>query len=98
MPSPLYVPRVNNNDDSVRIVELRVQEGDLVKRGQILGAVETDKAVLDVLAELDGYILKILAQSGETATVGAVLLWLGESAGELVPEQVPAPLVAGAIG
>ena len=51
MPSPLYVPRVNNNDDSVRIVELRIQEGEFVKRGQILGAVETDKAVLDVSAE-----------------------------------------------
>ncbi len=70
MPDPLYVPRVNNNDDSVRIVELRVKEGDFVKRGQILGAVETDKAVLDVMAERDGYILKILAQSGEAAERG----------------------------
>ena len=81
MPNPLYVPRVNNNDDSVRIVELRVKEGDFVKRGQILGAVETDKAVLDVMAERDGYVLKILAQSGETAGVGSVLLWLGETRG-----------------
>ena len=74
MPSPLYVPRVNNNDDSVRVVELRVKEGEFVKRGQILGAVETDKAVLDVPAERDGYVLKILGRSGETASVGSVLL------------------------
>ena len=89
MPSPLHVPRVNNNDDSVRIVELRVKEGDFVKRGQILGAVETDKAVLDVAAEQDGFVLKILGQPGETANVGSVLLWLGESAGERVAEQAP---------
>ena len=99
MPSPLYVPRVNNNDDSVRIVELRVKEGDFVKRDQILGAVETDKAVLDVPAECDGYVLKILGRSGETASVGSVLLWLGDIAGDPVPEQAPpAPAVRAAGG
>src|SRR6266568_4477402 len=95
MPSPLYVPRVNNNDDSVRIVELRIKEGEFVKRGQILGAVETDKAVLDVSAECDGYILKILGRMGDTASVGSVLLWLGETAGELVVEQAAATLSVG---
>jgi pyruvate dehydrogenase E2 component (dihydrolipoamide acetyltransferase) len=98
MASPLYVPRVNNNDDSVRIVELRVKEGDFVKRDQILGAVETDKAVLDVPAECDGYVLKILGRSGETASVGSVLLWLGDIAGDRVPEQAPAPPVARVAG
>lgn len=98
MPSPLYVPRVNNNDDSVRVVELRVKEGEFVKRGQILGAVETDKAVLDVPAECDGYVLKILGRSGETASVGSVLLWLGDSAGEQVAEQAPAAVAVGTAG
>src|SRR6202165_3985828 len=98
MPNPLYVPRVNNNDDSVRVVELRVKVGEFVKRGQILGAVETDKAVLDVPAERDGYVLKILGRSGETASVGSVLLWLGEIAGEEVTEQAPAALVVGTAG
>src|SRR6266567_7127678 len=87
MPSPLHVPRVNNNDDSVRIVDLGVKEGDFVTRGQIVGAVETDKAVLDVSAERDGYVLKILHRMGETASVGSVLLWVGEIASERVPEE-----------
>ena len=64
MPSPLHIPRVNNNDDSVRIVDLGVKEGDFVTRGQIVGAVETDKAVLDVPVERDGYVLKIAASCG----------------------------------
>src|SRR5947207_3271646 len=87
MPSPLHVPRVNNNDDSVRIVDLGVKEGDFVTRGQVVGAVETDKAVLDVPVEHDGYVLQILYRKGETANVGSVLLWLGEAAGERVIEQ-----------
>jgi pyruvate/2-oxoglutarate dehydrogenase complex dihydrolipoamide acyltransferase (E2) component len=96
MPSPLHVPRVNNNDDSVRIVGLGVKEGDFVTRGQIVGAVETDKAVLDVPVERDGYVLKILYRTGETANVGSVLLWLGEIATERVPEQVPLAIARGA--
>jgi len=87
MPSPLRVPRVNNNDDSVRVVELAVKAGDFVTRGQIVGAVETDKAVLDVPVEHDGYVLQVLYRKGETASVGSVLLWLGENAGERVIEQ-----------
>ena len=90
MPSPLHIPRVNNNDDSVRIVDLGVKEGDFVTHGQIVGAVETDKAVLDVSVEGEGYVLKILYRKGETASVGSVLLWLGEIADERAPEQAPA--------
>src|SRR5438045_9569850 len=89
MPSPLHVPRVNNNDDSVRIVELRVNEGDFVTGGQIIGAVETDKAVLDVPAERDGYVLKILHRTGETASVGWVFIWMGEIDTERVRWQAP---------
>jgi pyruvate/2-oxoglutarate dehydrogenase complex dihydrolipoamide acyltransferase (E2) component len=98
MPSPLHVPRVNNNDDEVTIVSLAVEEGDFVKRGQVVGAVETDKAVLDVEAECDGYVLKIVGQLDEQAAVGSVLLWLGDSADEPVPEEPEAmspPAVTG---
>jgi len=98
MPNPVYVPRVNNNDDTVRIVELRVKEGDFVKRGQILGAVETDKAVLDVAAERDGFVLKIVGPPGETAGVGSVLLWLGETADEPMGEEAMAADVVVAAG
>ena len=53
---------------------------------------------LDVPAERDGYVLKILGRSGETASVGSVLLWLGEIAGEQVAEQAPAALVVSVAG
>ena len=98
MASPLHIPRVNNNDDSVRIVGLGVSEGDFVTRGQIVGAVETDKAVLDVSVERDGYVLKIVHRAGETASVGSVLLWIGEIATERVPELAPAATAPAAAG
>ena len=97
MASPLHVPRVNNNDDSVRIAALGVKEGEFVKRGQIVGAVETDKAVLDVSAERDGYVLKIMHDMGETASVGSVLLWIGDVATERAPDEPAARSTASAV-
>lgn len=87
MPHPLRVPRVNNNDDQVTIVELAVKDGDFVRKGQVVGAVETDKAVLEVEADRAGYVLKIVPALKQQAAVGSVLLWLGESAGEAVPVE-----------
>ena len=87
MPHPLHVPRVNNNDDQVTVVELAVKDGDFVKRGQAVGAVETDKAVMEVEADRDGYVLKVLARLKEQAAVGSVLLWLGDAADELLPAE-----------
>ena len=93
MANPLHVPRVNNNDDTVRVVELLCSEGQFVKSGDILGSVETDKALVDVVADRDGYVLKILQQPGATANVGSVLLWLGTAPDDAVPEGAP-PIAA----
>jgi len=88
MASPVHVPRVNNNDDTVRVVELLCSEGQFVKSGQILGSVETDKAVVDVAADCDGHVLKVLQQTGATARVGSILLWLGNAPDEMVPADL----------
>jgi pyruvate/2-oxoglutarate dehydrogenase complex dihydrolipoamide acyltransferase (E2) component len=92
MPTPVHVPRVNNNDDTVLIVSVGVKEGEFVKRTQIVGSVETDKAVVDVEAERDGFVLRILGQPDERVSVGSVFLWLGDTAEELVPDQPPPAL------
>lgn len=89
MATPLHIPRVNNNDDNVRIVEIGVKEGDFIKSGQIVGVVETDKSLLDVEAERDGFVIKILSRPGTTASVGSVLLWLGDAIDEAAPEPMP---------
>jgi pyruvate/2-oxoglutarate dehydrogenase complex dihydrolipoamide acyltransferase (E2) component len=98
MPHPLHVPRVNNNDDQVTIVELSVKDGDFVRKGQIVGAVETDKAVLEVEADRDGYVLKVVPPLKAQATVGSVLLWLGDSADDAVPVEGGGATAAGAAG
>ena len=85
MATPVHVPRVNNNDDEVRLVELKIEIGSPVTAGQVLAAVETDKAVVDVESPAAGFVIRIDAQLDAMARVGAVLLWLGETADEKAP-------------
>lgn len=85
MASPIHVPRVNNNDDEVKLVSLRVTVGEKVSRGQLVAEVETDKAVVEVEAPADGFVLGVVANIGDVIAVGSVLLWVGELANEPMP-------------
>ena len=92
-------PCVNINDEVVQVVSVNVKEGDFVKGGQVIGAVETDKSLVDVVAERDGYVLKVVCRPDQKVSVGSVLLWLGETADEPVPEnEAPALREPGASG
>ncbi|MGB5604939.1 MAG: biotin/lipoyl-containing protein, partial [Gammaproteobacteria bacterium] len=86
MPHPVYTPCVNINDDIVLIVDIAVSAGDPVKAGDLIAEVETDKAVIPVEAEQDGYVLKILFDVEDRAQVGSVMMWIGASPDEAVPE------------
>jgi pyruvate/2-oxoglutarate dehydrogenase complex dihydrolipoamide acyltransferase (E2) component len=87
MTFPIHIPRVNNNDDEVRLVGLWVSPGEFVKAGTPLADIETGKATVTVEAEKDGYVLKLCGASGAIVKVGGVLLWMGESASEPVPQH-----------
>jgi len=82
----IYVPRINNNDDEVKVLAFEVSVGDKLNVGQIVGQVETDKAVLDVTASVDGYVLGFAAKPEEVVQVGSVMLWVGETKDEAIPE------------
>lgn len=86
MATAIYIPRINNNDDEVKVLSFDVATGDKVGSGQIVGQVETDKAVLDVTAPSDGYVLGFVAQAEEVVRVGSIMLWLGETRDEPIPE------------
>jgi pyruvate/2-oxoglutarate dehydrogenase complex dihydrolipoamide acyltransferase (E2) component len=94
MPVPLYTPRVNNNDDSVRLTAFLVTPGTSVKQGDPVADVETDKATFTVEADQDGYLLAFCFETGETVAVGSVLAWIGATATEAVPVAAPAPTAA----
>lgn len=95
MPAPIHVPRINNNDDEVKLVELRVAVGDRVITGQVLASVETDKAVVDIESSADGHVLAVLGKLEAQLRVGSVLIWLGATADEVVPATSAGNVAAG---
>jgi pyruvate dehydrogenase E2 component (dihydrolipoamide acetyltransferase) len=66
-----------------RVVRWAKHEGDAVKAGETLAEVETDKAVMEIVARAEGRLLKVLVAEGATVPVGAVVAYIG-AAGERV--------------
>ena len=85
MTFPVNAPRINNNDDFVTVVGLNATEGGYVRSGQTIASVETEKSIVEVSAERDGYVLKLLCQVGQQIAVGSVMMWLGATPDEEVP-------------
>jgi len=56
-----------------RLVKWVKHEGDAVKNGDVLAEVETDKAVMELVARGEGVLRKTLASEGDAAPVGALL-------------------------
>jgi pyruvate dehydrogenase E2 component (dihydrolipoyllysine-residue acetyltransferase) len=54
-----------------RLVEWKKKEGDAVTVGDVLAEVETDKAVMDLVARAGGVLLKQIVPAGTTVAVSA---------------------------
>src|SRR3954447_2540610 len=87
MAFPVCVPRINNNDDTVRLNGFVVQAGTRVSKGDPLADVETDKASFTVEAEQEGYVLALHGNPGDVVEVGTILAWLGMNADDKPPQS-----------
>ncbi len=71
-PFEIKIARESANDDTVTVQEWHFPNGAKVKAGDIVVSLETSKAVLEVEAEVEGY-LEILVPAGTVAEVGTVI-------------------------
>jgi pyruvate dehydrogenase E2 component (dihydrolipoamide acetyltransferase) len=76
-----------------RLVAWKKHEGDPVASGDVLAEVETDKAVMEIVARTDGTLLKQVVAEGATVPVAALLAWIG-TPGESVGDGSAAPTAA----
>jgi len=81
MSTEFTLPDLGENIASGDVVSVFVSEGDVVKPGQALLEVETDKAVIEVPCPPGGRVEKVLVKKGETVNVGQPLVLLGDAAG-----------------
>jgi len=84
-----------------RLVKWSKNEGDQIKSGDVLAEVETDKAVMELVARGDGVLRKRLANEGDASPVGTLLAVIaapdenidsivGSAAGAAAPAAAPA--------
>jgi pyruvate dehydrogenase E2 component (dihydrolipoamide acetyltransferase) len=86
----MTLPDLSTTGGSVRIVRWLAAEGQVVKRGQPLLEVETDKATMEVEAYLSGILLEIKAADGADVEVGQPIAVISsEEESRLAPEPVP---------
>ena len=87
MRHPVVVPHLGATGDLVRIVEWRAAVGQLVKAGEVLFLVETDKSTSEVEAFRDGMLHEILHAVGSECAPGDVVAFLADavSADEVSP-------------
>jgi pyruvate dehydrogenase E2 component (dihydrolipoamide acetyltransferase) len=81
-----------------RLVEWKKQEGEAVAVGDVLAEVETDKAVMELVARAGGTLLKQVIPAGTTVPVSELVAVIGEP-GEQVGDaggasKKPAPKAA----
>jgi pyruvate dehydrogenase E2 component (dihydrolipoamide acetyltransferase) len=97
MATNVYMEALSPTMEEGRVVKWLKRDGDPVKTGETLAEVETDKAVMDLVARADGVLRQVAAAEGQTVPVGSVVAVIaapGESitaAAASAPKPTPAP-------
>ena len=95
MPHPILMPKPGQMTEECTLLAWHKQEGDQVRKGDVLFEIETDKSVMEVESFDDGVLLKRLVEEGQTVPVNAICAYVGMP-GEAIPLSPPAPRPAGA--
>ena len=90
MATEFKLPDLGENIASGDVVTVFVSAGDVVKPGQPLLEVETDKAVIEVPCPPGGRVVSVLVKKGDTVKVGQTLVTLEPATGGIAAAPVPA--------
>ena len=87
MATKVLVPLLGEGVEEVTVTKWLKKEGDSVNELEPLLEVNTDKVDTEIPAPATGTVLKIMAEEGVPAKVGAVLALIGEVGEEVTNEQ-----------
>jgi len=73
MATKIFMEALSPTMEEGRVVKWNKNEGDAVKSGETLAEVETDKAIMELVARGDGILRKRLVGEGESKPVGTLL-------------------------
>jgi pyruvate dehydrogenase E2 component (dihydrolipoamide acetyltransferase) len=78
MPTKVVMEALSPTMEEGRLVEWKKQEGEPVAVGDVLAEVETDKAVMELVARAGGTLLKHIVEAGATVPVSETVAVIGE--------------------
>ena len=93
MAHPIRMPKPGQMTEECMLVAWHKNEGDEVRKGDVLFEIETDKSIMDVESFDDGVLLKRLVEEGQTVPVNTVCAYVGEP-GEPIPDEATGPAPA----
>lgn len=85
MATEIRMPQFGVSMETGTVAQWLKAEGDAVKAGDVLASIETEKLTNDVVSEVDGVLLKIVAQEGEDIPVQGLMAYIGQP-GEVLPD------------
>ena len=83
------MPSLGADMEAGTLIQWLVKPGDMVKRGDIIAVVDTEKAAIEIEVFEAGVLQTILVHEGEKVPVGTVLALIATD-GELTPAGAPA--------
>lgn len=86
----IEMPKLSDTMTVGTLVKWLKKEGDVVKSGQMLAEVETDKATMELECFFDGTLLKIFAPAGSQVALGAPLCAVGKPGETVAAPAAPA--------
>src|SRR5436309_11138782 len=95
MATKVHMEALSPTMEEGRLVKWNKHEGDPVKSGDTLAEVETDKAVMELVAQADGQLLKVLVPEGTTVPVGNIVAWIGKPGEKVDGDGAAAPAPKG---
>jgi 2-oxoisovalerate dehydrogenase E2 component (dihydrolipoyl transacylase) len=88
----IKLPDVGEGVAEAELVEWHVKVGDIVREDSILGAVMTDKATVEIPSPVEGEVLWLGAEIGDTVAVGSPIIRLKvEGEGNAKEAAAPTP-------
>jgi 2-oxoisovalerate dehydrogenase E2 component (dihydrolipoyl transacylase) len=84
----ILMPDVGEGVTEAEIAEWNVKPGDLVREDDVLAAVMTDKATVEIPSPVDGVIISIIGEIGEVIAVGETIVTLKVAAETDAPGQI----------
>lgn len=97
MANIIDMPKLSDTMTVGTLAKWLKKEGDVVKSGDMIAEVETDKATMELECFFDGTLLKIFAPGGSKVALGAPLCAIGKPGETVVaPEPKAAPAAASA--